>query len=141
MLYVLPLFLIAAISIPLYVAYTEKVSGKQVGKVKKALITNACAFAAVCLAGIIVPLGGFASAASAGAGLTVGAGLAYIGAALATGISGIGGGIAVAHGSAAAIGAITEEPKVFGRALLFVGLGESVALYGFVIAIMIVTKL
>jgi V/A-type H+-transporting ATPase subunit K len=141
MLYVLPLLVIAALCIPLFIAYRQKVTGRKIGSTKRAIITNLCIFAAVCLTGIIVPLGGFASAASAGTTVSVGAGLAYIGAALATGISGIGGGIAVGQGSAAAIGAITEEPKVFGRALLFVGLGESVALYGFVIAIMIVTKL
>lgn len=67
-------------------------------------------------------------------------GLGMLGAALATGISGIGGGIAVAAGAPAAIGATSEDPKAFGKALIFVALGESIALYGLVISIMILGK-
>lgn len=67
-------------------------------------------------------------------------GIGMLGAALATGISGIGGGIAVAAGAPAAIGATSEDPKAFGKALIFVALGESIALYGLVISIMILGK-
>lgn len=67
-------------------------------------------------------------------------GLGMIGAALVTGMSGIGGGIAVAAAAPAAIGATSEDPKVFGKALIFVALGESIALYGLVISIMILGK-
>ncbi len=69
------------------------------------------------------------------------AGLGLIGAALATSLSGIGGGIAVASAAPAAIGATSEDPKAFGKALIFVALGESIALYGLVIAIMILNKI
>ncbi len=72
-------------------------------------------------------------------GLAVGLGL--IAAALSTSVSGIGGGIAVAAGAPAAIGATSEDPKAFGKALIFVALGESIALYGLVISIMILNKL
>ena len=64
-------------------------------------------------------------------------GLKYIGAALATGISCIGGGIAVGKGAPAAIGATAEEPKNFGKSIIFVALGEGIALYGMLISIMI----
>jgi len=64
-------------------------------------------------------------------------GLGMLAAAMVTGISGIGGGIAVAAGAPAAIGATSEDPKAFGKALIFVALGESIALYGLVISIMI----
>lgn len=67
-------------------------------------------------------------------------GLGMIGAALVTGMSGIGGGIAVAAAAPAAIGATSEDPKAFGKALIFVALGESIALYGLVISIMILNK-
>ena len=67
-------------------------------------------------------------------------GLGMLSAALVTGISGIGGGIAVAAGAPAAIGATSEDPKAFGKALIFVALGESIALYGLVISIMILGK-
>lgn len=67
-------------------------------------------------------------------------GLGMLGAALVTGLSGIGGGIAVAAAAPAAIGATSEDPKAFGKALIFVALGESIALYGLVISIMILGK-
>lgn len=62
-------------------------------------------------------------------------------AALATGLAGIGGGIAVAAGAPAAIAANSENPKTFGKSLIFVALGESIALYGLVISIMILSRL
>ena len=62
-------------------------------------------------------------------------------AALVTGLAGIGGGIAVAAGAPAAIAAASEDPKSFGKSLIFVALGESIALYGVVISILILNKL
>ncbi len=69
-----------------------------------------------------------------------GPGMAYIGAALSTGIAAIGGGIAVGAGAPAAIGALTEDPKSFGKALIFVALGEGIALYGMLISILILNN-
>lgn len=68
-------------------------------------------------------------------------GLGLVGAALSVGLSGIGGGIALAGGAPAAIGATSEDPAAFGKALIFVALGEAVALYGFVIAFLILIKI
>jgi V/A-type H+-transporting ATPase subunit K len=65
-------------------------------------------------------------------------GLGLIAAALAIGLAGIGGGIAVAAGAPAAIGATAENPDVFGKAIIFVVLGEAIALYGFVISTLII---
>lgn len=67
-------------------------------------------------------------------------GLGLIAAALAIGLSGIGGGLAVAAGAPAAIGATAENPEVFGKAIIFVALGEAIALYGFVISFLIINK-
>jgi len=63
--------------------------------------------------------------------------LAYIGAAAAVGIGAVGAGYAVANVGSAAVGAIAEKPEVFGRALIFVGLAEGVAIYGLIIAFII----
>lgn len=68
-------------------------------------------------------------------------GLGLLAAALATGISGVGAGIAVASSASAAIGAISENPKVFTQALIFVALAEGIALYGLIISIQIFAKL
>lgn len=67
-------------------------------------------------------------------------GLGLIGAGIVTGLSGIGGGIAVAAAAPAAIGATAEDPKAFGKSLIFVALGEGVALYGLLISILILAK-
>ena len=67
--------------------------------------------------------------------------IGLVAAALATGLAGIGGGIAVASAPPAAIAANSENEKTFGKSLIFVALGESIALYGLVISIMILSKL
>ena len=70
-----------------------------------------------------------------------GSGWGFIAAALATGLSGIGGGIAVASAAPAAIGATSEDPSSFGKSLIFVALGEGIALYGLLVSILIYSKL
>lgn len=67
-------------------------------------------------------------------------GLGLLAAALVTGLAGIGGGIAVAAAAPAAIGATSEDPKAFGKSLIFVALGEGIAIYGLLISIMILNK-
>ena len=62
---------------------------------------------------------------------------AKLAAALSTGLACIGAGIAVSGTGAAAVGAIAEKPEAFGRSLIFVGLAEGVALYGVIIAILV----
>jgi V/A-type H+/Na+-transporting ATPase subunit K len=60
--------------------------------------------------------------------------MAYIGAAISVAVGSIGAGYAVGVVGAAAVGSIAERPEIFGRALLFVGLAEGVAIYGLIIA-------
>lgn len=112
-------------------------TGKRKGK--ECLLMNAISFFSVLGVGMICTLGGGVTALAAGenAGLTVGEGLRFIGAALSTGLSGIGGGIAVASAASAAIGAMSENEKIMGKTLIFVALAEGIALYGLVISILI----
>ncbi len=65
---------------------------------------------------------------------------APLAAALSTGLATIGAGIAVSNTGAAAIGAIAEKPESFGRALIFVGLAEGIAIYGLIIAFMVLNR-
>ena len=58
-------------------------------------------------------------------------------AALAVGISGIASGIAVSNSACAAIGALTENEGSFGKSIVFVGMAEGIAIYGLLIAIVI----
>ncbi len=58
----------------------------------------------------------------------------YLAAALSTGLSCIGAGVAVASAASAAIGALSEDSSIMGKALIFVALAESIALYGLLIS-------
>lgn len=80
-----------------------------------------------------------AETAQAAGGLSTGMG--YLAAALVTGLSCIGGGIAVASAASAALGAISEDSSILGKSLIFVGLAEGVCLYGLIISFMILGQL
>lgn len=66
--------------------------------------------------------------------------LGLLAAALATGLSCIGAGIAVAMVASSAIGAISENPGLLGKTIIFAGLAEGIAIYGLIISIMILNK-
>ncbi|MDO5135873.1 MAG: ATP synthase subunit C [Eubacteriales bacterium] len=116
---------------------------KNRGRYKTALGVNAFFFFGTMLVAIAVMFAGNASvqAAADGAGSGLATGLGYIAAALVTGLSCIGGGIAVASAASAALGAISEDQSILGKSLIFVGLAEGVALYGLIISFMIIGKL
>ncbi len=66
----------------------------------------------------------------------IGTGLIAIGAGLAVGLAGLGSGLGEKDIGAAAVGAITENPGLFGRAMIFTVLPETIVIFGLVIAIM-----
>ena len=108
---------------------------------KRTMLMQLASFAAVfavCLVCPFVASAATGDTASASAGAS---GMAYIAAAAATGLSCIGGGIAVGNAAPAAIGATSEDQKAFGKAIIFVALGEGIALYGMLISIMILSQL
>ncbi len=122
-------------------------SVKRGKKTRNAVATQLLAFMAVAVVTLAVPL--VASATEDHATTTAetttttsneGRWAGFLAAGAVTGISGIGGGIAVAAAAPAAIGATSEDPKAFGKALIFVALGEGVALYGLLISILILNK-
>ena len=65
---------------------------------------------------------------------------ALIGASIAVAGSSIGAAIAVAYTGAAALAAVSERPEIFGRAMVIVGLAEGIAIYGLVVAIILIGK-
>ena len=153
---VVPVIIIATIALMAltFITFKKRMEGKSSKKVMK---LNIAAFLV-----LIVMVGIFTFAASASnevsapdstAGETAQAeetaeeaapastnGLGLLAAGLVTGLAGIGGGIAVAAGAPAAIAATSEDPKSFGKSLIFVALGESIALYGVIISILILNK-
>jgi V/A-type H+-transporting ATPase subunit K len=46
--------------------------------------------------------------------------------------------LAVAYTGAAALAAISEKPELFGRAMVIVGLAEGIAIYGLVVAVLLI---
>jgi V/A-type H+-transporting ATPase subunit K len=68
-------------------------------------------------------------------------GMGYIAAALAVGLACMASAYAVARIGSAGLGAVSEKPELAGRALIFLGLAEGIAIYGLIIAIMILNKI
>jgi V/A-type H+-transporting ATPase subunit K len=67
--------------------------------------------------------------------------MGYIAAAAATGLATLGAGYAVGSVGSSALGAVSENPKILGKTLIFVGLAEGIAIYGLIVSIMILGKL
>ena len=65
----------------------------------------------------------------------------FVAAALATGLSSLGAGIAVASVGSAAIGALAEKPELLGRTLIMIGLAEGIAIYGLIVSILILNRI
>lgn len=91
-------------------------------------------FATLVLADILLFSGKVYAAETATAVAESSDGLKYIAAALSTGLSCIGGGIAVASAASAALGAMSEDASIMGKALIFVALAEGIALYGLIVS-------
>ena len=54
--------------------------------------------------------------------------------------SSLGAAFAVAYTGAAALAAMSERPELFGRAMVIVGLAEGIAIYGLIVAIILIGK-
>lgn len=99
------------------------------------------AFAIASIMMLASPANVQAAEAATSSSATIATGMGYLAAALVTGLSCIGGGIAVASAASAALGAISEDSSVLGKSLIFVGLAEGVCLYGLIISFMILGNL
>lgn len=141
MIFVLPLIVVLLLLVP-FALMAKRI--KNGASPKKAFVGNLCTFFGAMGLMLIVPIGKIALAAeesgSVKAVLSTGAGLGYLAAALAVGLACVGSGIAVAAGAPAAIGATSENPDAFVKSLIFVVLGEGIALYGLLIAILIISN-
>ncbi|MGD2112068.1 MAG: ATP synthase subunit C [Gammaproteobacteria bacterium] len=110
------------------------------GTVVLLAITSACGLLATLLLWW-TPAAAVEGAATAGAAAIPDAiNWGFVAAALATGLSSLGAGIAVAGVGSAAIGAIAEKPEMLGRSLIIVGLAEGIAIYGLIISILILNR-
>lgn len=142
--FLIPAVVLGLLMLPIVSAVKKRKSGKSV---KNAFMVNFCAFFGVMAICAVLPFGlnAYADNENDSASVTAEAeesednggtdGLMYIASALAVGLGAIGGGIAIAAAAPAAIGAVSEDPKSFSKALIFVALGEACALYGFIVAL------
>lgn len=136
------ILLTAAITLSILIPFGAYAIGeKSRGRYKKALAANLILFFFTMIFSTLLVFSKTAAAASEGAAASPASGLGYIGAALAVGLSCLGGGIAVSAAASAALGAISEDESILGKSLIFVGLAEGVCLYGLIIAVMILGKL
>ena len=151
--YLLMILAPAALLFSAFLIVKKRAQGRPV---KKALVTNLMTFAVLTVLISVLCVNVFAADDSTAADATAAqqteataeteassgssTGMGLLAAGLVTGLAGIGGGIAVAAGAPAAIAATAENPKSFGKSIIFVALGESIALYGVVISILILNK-
>lgn len=134
------LFLVAltlTIILPIVVYFIGEQSK---GRFKKTVLTNCLTFFGTFLFATVFLFTNTASAAVAD-NATLSSGLGLIAAGLAIGLSCIGSGYAVASSASAALGALSEDSSIFGKALIFVALAEGIALWGFIVAFLILTHI
>jgi V/A-type H+-transporting ATPase subunit K len=100
---------------------------------------NAGLLLAAAVVVVVVLTGGPSAAAPAqDGGSSDSASAALIGSAIAVAGSSIGAAIAVAYTGSAALAAISERPELFGRAMVIVGLAEGIAIYGLIVAVILI---
>ncbi len=92
------------------------------------------------LAGAVPVLAQAAQQAAQPAAATGASGSAFYAAAIAVGASALGAAGAVAYTGAAALAAMSEKPELFGRSIVIVGLAEGIAIYGLIIAVLILGR-
>jgi V/A-type H+/Na+-transporting ATPase subunit K len=111
----------------------------------RAVLTAFAGFNAALLVAALVVLvmalqSGEAAAAAAQSPAPAANWAALLGAAISVAGSSIGAAIAVAYTGAAALAALSERPELFGRAMVIVGLAEGIAIYGLIVAVILIGK-
>lgn len=115
-------------------------SKKPSGLVRGLVKVNLFLFVPVFAFGLITLVPQISQAASGASGGT-GQGLGYLAAGLSTGLAALGAGVAVSNVGSSAIGAISEDPELLGKSMIYLGLAEGIAIYGLIISIMILGAL
>lgn len=113
----------------------DKANVKRIRKLVRASVLIYVVLVAVFLFFLIPGIASAESSANSSSGM------GFLAAALSTGLSAIAAGYAVAVVGSSAIGAISEDPNIVGKTIIFVGLAEGIAIYGLIVSIMILAKL
>ena len=129
--------LIACAALP-WLYYVKSNKTQKNGKI--AILSNLISFGSVMLCAIAFIFVGNPVMAETTQAVSSGNSMGYLAAAITTGVACLGSGYAVAQSASAALGAISENENLTGKALIFVALAEGIALYGMVISIIILSK-
>ena len=139
----IPVFVLATVGATLLLKRRRKAGVAVLVGINAALMVSALAFLATALNAAPAAASGTA-VAGAVMPTAVNAGganwAALLGAAIAVAGSCVGAGLAVAYTGSAALAAMSERPETFGRAMVVVGLAEGIAIYGLIIAVILVGK-
>lgn len=132
------LLVVGTVLAGIYHYYGEGMKEKK--NLKRILRWNIAIFAPLMMIaiGLVVPDIAYAAVTNATSSAT---GLGFIAAALCTGLATIGAGYAVGAVGSSALGAVSEDSKILGKTLIFVGLAEGIAIYGLIISILILGRL
>ncbi|GAU77902.1 ATP synthase subunit C [Fusibacter sp. 3D3] len=146
---ILVLIIIATIGLGFYYYFQPSIETAN-QKLKVALSINVIAYGSALICGTVFVFSGASYAGVQATAATTtqitaatnnSAGLGYIAAAISTGLATIGAGYAVGSVGSSALGAVSENPKILGKTLIFVGLAEGIAIYGLIISILILGRL
>jgi V/A-type H+-transporting ATPase subunit K len=105
-----------------------------------ALVLAAAAIVAIGVTFLLLQIAPAAAQAAAPAANAAVAPWAMMAAAIAAGLATLAAGYAVAVVGSAAVGALAEKPELLGRVLLLVGLAEGIAIYGLIVAVLILNR-
>jgi len=112
----------------------ERLNGKKLKNIMRASVAS-YAFLIVLFLFVMMP-----SIVNAADGSSS-SGMGFLAAGLSTGLATIGAGYAVGAVGSSALGAVSENPRILGKTLIFVGLAEGIAIYGLIISIIILGQL
>ncbi len=126
------------IPIGIFFLMAKRTEGDKKKKFRTTLFINIVSFFAVLTISTVFIFSGNAYAAEEI--VSDAAGLGFLAAALSTGLASIGAGIATGQAASSALGALSENEGIMGKALIFVALAEGIAIYGLIIAFMILNR-
>ena len=126
--------LFLAIIVPIGAFYLGE---RKPGRFKNMLAVNLVSFFAVLIFSAALMFSPAVFAAASEDVLAGANGMAFLAAALSTGLGALGSGIATGQAASAALGALSENESIMGKALIFVGLSEGISIFGLVISFMI----
>jgi V/A-type H+/Na+-transporting ATPase subunit K len=105
-----------------------------------ALVLAAATIVAVGVTFLLLQMAPAAAQVAAPAANAAVAPWAVMAAAIAAGLATLAAGYAVAVVGSAAVGALAEKPELLGRVLILVGLAEGIAIYGLIVAVLILNR-